>query len=170
MVDKIRTLKGSAVFISPHAPATNNGPGYNAGAFKSGGTAYAQVSPLRNLNIDMGGMASTSEEDYIDEVDLNILKVGTQDYGSVELVLGGDADNAGQKLITTAAASDSVYTVKIMLTRANTDALPGGHNANDKAIYLRGYITRDRLSGGGPSDRFNKNAVVRLVQAPVVVS
>ena len=170
MVGTVRVIKGAAVFVSPQAPSANTAAAFNATAFKSGANAYKQVSPLRNLNLDVGGMASVSEEDYIDQTDLDILKVNTQDYGSVELVLGGKSTDSGQAAITTAVAADVVYSVKIMLTRNNTNALPGGHDAADKAIYLRGYITRDRLTGGTSSDRPNKNCTIRLVQNPLVVS
>ena len=135
----VAVLKGSEVYIGTGGADPSN--------ISTGGT---KIGNVRNISLDVGGMASVSEEDYIDQTDLDILKVNTQDYGSVELTIA-ESNDSGLTSLKTAQAHA-------------TNAYPFYLKKGSVTLSFTGLVLSARRTGGTSSDRINITSRIRLTK------
>lgn len=167
MARQNQLVHGARAFISAAAPSAQTAAAYNASAFTSGANAYREIPLCTNF----GDQTTTYTTGSVQTTDRNTplkVKEEAHDPGTVQLTFVTDDDAPGSALLRTAIASKSQYTVKVLIERENTNALPGGHDEDDKAIYYRGFLESKTDSAGAQDAFFMGSVTINLTVDPLV--
>ena len=166
-LDAPQTAHGLRLFVSPSTPAAQTAAAYNAAAFTAGANAYKQVGLVMDFGENVITRTITTLQPTDNDNSLHY--PGALDHGSRVLQVIRDDDQAGQAALATAAASKSPWTLKILISFHNDEKdgsfeLPGSHDDEDSAIYLRGIVRDLGAPIGAAADVPMRNYGIQLTE------
>ena len=114
--EDLKTMAGGTILVSATLPATNDGAGYAALTF----TEIGGASDLPSV----GGSANVVSFDLL-STGYTTKKKGQKQFGAGSFNYATVAADAGQVLMTAAAASQDAYAFKILYNDASIDYVSG---------------------------------------------